>query len=130
MTTVPTLTPRAGAELAPLHDKWGWILALGIVYVIVGLLALGSVVMATAVSVFVVGIMMVIAGVAEVINAFQIKTWGKFLLWLVLGVLYVVGGFAACLGKNAPRNINPRRFRFPDASVNLCCPPARATMHG
>ncbi len=95
MTTVPTLTPRAGAELAPLHDKWGWILALGIVYVIVGLLALGSVVMATAVSVFLVGIMMVIAGVAEVINAFQIKTWGKFLLWLVLGVLYVVGGFAA-----------------------------------
>ena len=93
-TISPVLTPRPDTELAPLRDKWGWILALGIVYVIVGLIALGSVVMATAVSVFFVGIMMVIAGVAEVINAFQIKTWGKFLLWLVLGALYVVGGFA------------------------------------
>jgi uncharacterized membrane protein HdeD (DUF308 family) len=43
--------------------------------------------------VFVVGIMMLIAGVAEVINAFQIKTWGKFLLWILLGVLYIVAGF-------------------------------------
>src|SRR5262249_36492421 len=44
---------------------------------------------------FVVGIMMLIAGVAEVINAFQIKTWGKFLLWLLLGALYIVAGFFA-----------------------------------
>jgi uncharacterized membrane protein HdeD (DUF308 family) len=93
-TISPVLTPRADAELAPLRDKWGWILALGIVYVIVGFIALGSVVMATAVSVFFVGIMMVIAGVVEVISAFQIKTWGKFLLWLALGALYIVGGFA------------------------------------
>jgi uncharacterized membrane protein HdeD (DUF308 family) len=93
-TLSPVLTPRPDPELAPLRDKWGWILALGIVYVIVGFIALGSVVMATVISVFVVGIMMVIAGVAEVINAFQIKTWGKFLLWLALGVLYIVGGFA------------------------------------
>jgi uncharacterized membrane protein HdeD (DUF308 family) len=49
--------------------------------------------MATAASVFFVGIMMVIAGAIEVINAFQIKTWGKFLLWLSLGALYVIAGF-------------------------------------
>jgi uncharacterized membrane protein HdeD (DUF308 family) len=80
-------------EIAPLRAKWGWILALGIVYLITGIIALGSVVMATAASVFVVGIMMLISGVAEVINAFQIKTWGKFLLWILLGVLYIVAGF-------------------------------------
>jgi uncharacterized membrane protein HdeD (DUF308 family) len=79
--------------LEPLRAKSGWIIALGVVYVIAGIVALGSVVMATVVSVFVVGIMMVIAGVAEVINAFQIKTWGKFLLWLLLGALYIVAGF-------------------------------------
>jgi uncharacterized membrane protein HdeD (DUF308 family) len=78
-----------------LRAKWGWIVALGVVYVIVGVIALGSVVLATAASVLLVGIMMVIAGVAEIINAFQIKTWGKFLLWLVLGALYVFAGFVA-----------------------------------
>jgi uncharacterized membrane protein HdeD (DUF308 family) len=76
-----------------LHSKWGWIVALGIVYMVAGLIALGSVVTATIASVFVVGIMMLIAGVAEVINAFQVKTWGRFLLWLLLGVLYIVAGF-------------------------------------
>jgi uncharacterized membrane protein HdeD (DUF308 family) len=79
--------------LEPLRAKSGWIIALGIVYVISGFVALGSVVFATVVTVFVVGIMMLIAGAAEVINAFQIKTWGKFLLWLLLGVLYIVAGF-------------------------------------
>ena len=81
--------------LETLRAKSGWIVALGVVYVIGGIIALGSVVMATKVSVFVVGIMMLIAGVAEVINAFQIKTWGKFLLWLLLGALYIVAGFFA-----------------------------------
>jgi len=78
--------------IAPLRAKWGWIVALGVVYFIVGVIALGSVVMATVASVFVVGIMMVIAGAAEIINAFQVKTWGKFLLWLLLGALYVAAG--------------------------------------
>jgi len=88
MSTITEATP-----LAPLRAKSGWIIALGVVYVIAGLIALGSVVFATVVSVFVVGFMMLIAGVAEVINAFQIKSWGKFLFWLLLGALYIVAGF-------------------------------------
>jgi len=86
-------TSAASPDLEPLHAKWGWIVALGVVYVIAGLIALGSVLTATVVSVFLVGIMMIIAGVAEVVGAFQIKGWGKFLLWVLLGVLYIVAGF-------------------------------------
>jgi uncharacterized membrane protein HdeD (DUF308 family) len=82
----------AAPGLEPLRAKSGWIVALGVVYVIAGIIALGSVVLATVVSVFLVGIMMLIAGIAEVINAFQIKTWGRFLLWLLLGALYILAG--------------------------------------
>jgi uncharacterized membrane protein HdeD (DUF308 family) len=93
-STTGTSQPFGNAPLlAPLRAKSGWIIALGVVYVIAGLIALGSVVMATVVSVFVVGIMMLIAGVAEVINAFQVKSWGRFVLWLLLGALYIVAGF-------------------------------------
>jgi uncharacterized membrane protein HdeD (DUF308 family) len=84
-----------GAGIAPLKAKWGWIVALGVVYVIAGVIALGSVVNATVAAVWVVGIMMIIAGVFEVIYSFQIKTWGRFLFWLLLGVLYIVAGFIA-----------------------------------
>ena len=37
--------------------------------------------------------MMLIAGFAEVVNAFQFRTWGKFLFWVLLGALYIVAGF-------------------------------------
>ena len=81
------------ADTAPLRAKWGWILALGIVYVIAGFVALGSVVMATVASVLVVGVMMIVAGIAEIISAWQCKGWGRFLLWALLGLLYIVAGF-------------------------------------
>ena len=86
----PRLEPTGG--VAPLRAKSGWIVALGVVYAIAGLIALGSVVFATVVTVFVVGIMMLISGFAEVINAFQVKTWGKFLFWFLLGLLYMIAG--------------------------------------
>ncbi len=88
-----TMSGKALSGIETLHAKWGWIVALGIVYAVAGGIALGSIAMATVASVFVVGIMMLIAGVAEVINAFQVKTWGKFLLWVLLGGLYIFAGF-------------------------------------
>src|SRR5215471_3827313 len=91
--TMATPSFEPASRLEPLRSKWGWIVALGIVYLVAGLIALGSVVMATVVSVFIVGIMMLVAGVAEVVNAFQVKSWGRFLFWLLLGVLYIVAGF-------------------------------------
>jgi len=87
--------PGAGTDVAPLRAKWGWIVALGFVYVIACFIALGSIIMATVASVLIVGVMMIIAGVAELFNAFQIKSWGKFLIWALLGVLYIVAGFVA-----------------------------------
>src|SRR6516162_1898340 len=93
MTSVSDVPHSLGLSIAPLRAKWGWIVALGIVYVIAGFIALGSVAMATVASVLVVGTMMIVAGIAEVINAFQVKSWGKFLLWALLGVLYIIAGF-------------------------------------
>ena len=68
-------SPQGDSELAALRAKSGWIVALGVVYVIAGFVALGSIVIATVASVLIVGVMMIVAGVAELINAFQIKSW-------------------------------------------------------
>lgn len=96
MTNIANTMPSSHAsDTAPLRAGSGWIIALGIVYVIAGFIALGSVMMATVASVLIVGVMMIIAGVAEVFNAFQIKSWGKFLFWALLGVLYIIAGFVA-----------------------------------
>ncbi|AMA57141.1 HdeD family acid-resistance protein [Bradyrhizobium sp. CCGE-LA001] len=95
MTSASDTSQRLGlgSGIATLHAKWGWIVALGVVYLIAGFVAFGSVAMATVASVIVVGAMMIVAGAAEIIGAFQMKSWGKFLIWALLGVLYVVAGF-------------------------------------
>ena len=92
-----TLGPQGGLGegVRALRARWGWIVALGVIFMISGVIALGSVVMATQTAVFVVGIMMVMAGVSEIFTAFSVKEWGKFFLWLILGVLYVAAGIIA-----------------------------------
>ena len=81
-----------GEGVRALRAKWGWIVALGIIFMIAGVIALGSVLMATLSAIFVIGIMMIMAGVAEIITAFSVKDWGKFALWMLLGLLYVAAG--------------------------------------
>jgi uncharacterized membrane protein HdeD (DUF308 family) len=70
-------SPAVSSSTEPLRAKSGWIVALGVVYLAAGAIALSSVALATVVSVFVVGIMMVVSGAAEVINAFQVKSWAS-----------------------------------------------------
>jgi uncharacterized membrane protein HdeD (DUF308 family) len=88
------LKPARSVEIAALRAKWGWIVALGLAYLVTGLIALGSVLAATVVSVLLVGIMMIVAGIAQIINAFQLRGWGRFLICALLGLLYIVAGFA------------------------------------
>lgn len=84
-------------HLAPLRRRWGWIAALGVVYFVAGWIALGSVVLATAVSVWLVGLMMIAAGIGEVIGAFRISGWGKAMLWTAIGLLYILSGAVAIM---------------------------------
>ena len=73
---------KLGVRTEPLRAKWGWIVAAGIVYVLVGVGALGSVVAATAASVLVVGIMMIIAGAASITARGAIeRVGGVEVLW-------------------------------------------------
>jgi uncharacterized membrane protein HdeD (DUF308 family) len=94
MSSTENTGPRNLADaIRPLRAKWGWIVAFGVISLIAGVIALGSVVMATESAVFIVGIMMLIVGVAEIFAAFSVRGWGRFLLWLVLGALYVFAGY-------------------------------------
>ncbi len=84
----PALPPAS----EPPRAKSGWIIGLGVIYLIAGIVALSSIAFATAVTVLLVGIMMIVAGVAEVINAFQMRPWSRSLVWGLLGLLYIVAG--------------------------------------
>ena len=83
-----------GDGIRALRTKWGWIVGFGVVSVIAGIIALGSgVMLATATAVLIIGFMMLMAGVAEIVAAFNAKDWSHRILWLLLGALYVFAGF-------------------------------------
>lgn len=89
----PSPIDRRTADVpAALGGKWGWFVALGIVSIVGGFIALSSLFLATVVSVLLVGAMMVMAGVFEIVHGFQMRTWGRFFLWVLIGALYVLAG--------------------------------------
>lgn len=101
MTMASDNYPPAGSSLgsgiAALRSRWGWIVAIGVLLAICGVIALGSVMLATAVSVTIVGFMMVLSGAAEMAHGFASKSWGRFFLWVLLGALYALAGVFAIL---------------------------------
>ena len=93
----PSSTPASSATdaLHSIRAHWGWFVALGIAFIVLGAIALAHVLVATLASVLYVGALMVVAGVVQVIHAFRVQTWGRFFYWLLSGLLYAVAGFFA-----------------------------------
>ncbi|SNB62088.1 Uncharacterized membrane protein HdeD, DUF308 family [Arboricoccus pini] len=92
----PSRTPSfLGPDLTALHLKWGWFVVLGVVLLILGLIALGNLFEATIVSIYYLGALMLLGGIAEVIHAFGVKTWGRFAYWLLSGLIYCLAGILA-----------------------------------
>ena len=79
--------------LENLRKRWGWFLALGILLVILGMVALGSSVFMTLATMVFVGWLLIVGGVLEAAHACSCKGWGGFFIDLLTGILYVVVGF-------------------------------------
>jgi uncharacterized membrane protein HdeD (DUF308 family) len=79
-------------ERAHLRRAWWLFLALGLVSIIVGLMAISSTVIATMASVWVFGLLLLIEGISEVIHAIMVRNWRGFALHLVAAVLYLFAG--------------------------------------
>lgn len=88
-------THPAGGASAHFQRKWGWIVALGGLFVIGGLFALFNTLAATLVAIVYIAAAMVVAGGWEIFTAFHIRPWGRALLWGAIGALTLFAGLAA-----------------------------------
>jgi uncharacterized membrane protein HdeD (DUF308 family) len=77
---------------AELRRNWGWLLGLGILFVIMGCLGLGMVVGLTLASVLFLGVMLIIAGFSQIIDVFKSKEWRGVVWHALIAVLYILGG--------------------------------------
>jgi uncharacterized membrane protein HdeD (DUF308 family) len=78
--------------LERLSARWGWVLALGIVMTLAGVLALGATVFATLATVTLLGAVLFVGGLVDVVSAFTARGWRGFGLALVTGILAATVG--------------------------------------
>lgn len=97
MTDIPHSPKSLGGSITEVRSKWGWFVALGIAFLVLGVIAFYNVVIATVASVFFVGWLMLIGAVAEIIHAFGVKTWGSFFWWLLSGIVYAIAGIVTLM---------------------------------
>ena len=94
-----TADPQGRDAVAPtakaigIRKDWGWFLALGIVQVLAGALAVGFVFSATLASVVALGVLLLIAGSTQMAAALLARRWDGLFLFLLHGFLYGVAGF-------------------------------------
>ena len=89
MTNIKNMyTPVVGE----LKRNWGWILGLGILFLVLGCIGLGMVVCLTLVSMFFFGALLIISGITHIIDVFKHKEWKGIIGQALIAVLYIAGG--------------------------------------
>ncbi len=71
------------AGIEEIRRSWGWFLALGILFIILGMACIAFDVSATFASVLIFGWILLIGGVFALFQAFTVGTWSGFFLFLL-----------------------------------------------
>jgi uncharacterized membrane protein HdeD (DUF308 family) len=77
-----------------LAHNWGWLLAQGILLVVLGTIGLGMTIWLTLASVFIFGVFLLLGGGVQIFQTFKCRGWGSILGHALIAVLYVVAGFS------------------------------------
>jgi uncharacterized membrane protein HdeD (DUF308 family) len=85
----------AAAQLAffgNLRKNWGWLLAFGILAILLGILGLGMTFGLTLASIELFGILLIVGGAFQLFNAFKCKGWKSTVWHLLIALLYIAAG--------------------------------------
>lgn len=91
----PTETPVVDTFFGDAKKNWGWLLALGILSVILGTIGLGMTLILTVAGVLLFGVLLVVGGGFQVVDAFKCKGWKGTAWHVLIGLIYVVAGAIA-----------------------------------
>jgi uncharacterized membrane protein HdeD (DUF308 family) len=83
---------QVGLAAAALAKGWGWLLALGIISLILGVVGLGMTATLTIVSVIFFGVLLLVGGVVQLVEAFKHSGWKSTFWHVLIALLYIVGG--------------------------------------
>jgi len=87
-----TLSSLRSAVFGELKKKWGWLLALGVLLIVLGTLGLWMSFSMTLATVMLFGALLMVGGVFQLLNAFQLKGWKSVLWHVLIALLYIAAG--------------------------------------
>ncbi len=73
--------------------SWSWLLAIGMLLMLLGIVCLGTARTATTVSILVFGWILVFSGVAWLVGTFQARSWGGVFLYLLNAIIRGTTGY-------------------------------------
>jgi uncharacterized membrane protein HdeD (DUF308 family) len=91
MPTIPD-TVKADTAATPLGHRWGWLLALGIVQIVAGSIAIAVPVVASIAAVGIFGAVLLVTAALQLIHAFKVRAWPRSAWSGLGGVLYAIAG--------------------------------------
>ncbi len=91
---MPTVVLADGHMGHTIHEKWGWFLTLGIVFILAGFFALAMPLASSIAVTIVAAIALAFVGIVQIVQAFSVRSWGGFIWQLVIGVVLLIGGVA------------------------------------
>jgi uncharacterized membrane protein HdeD (DUF308 family) len=93
----PAAPHSLGEAIHRLRAKWGAIFAFGILLMLLGLASLAFAFESTLAMVTLNGVLFIVAGAAEIGVGMHARSWGRFFLWVIGGVLYIGAGLFCIL---------------------------------
>ena len=70
----------------------GWLLALGVFMIALGVIGLGMTYALTGIILFWIGILAILGGVGQLIDAFHHKKWSGLIWHVIVGLIYIAAG--------------------------------------
>ena len=83
------------AVFGEVRRNWGWLLALGIVFVILGFIGLGMTFAVTMASVLMFGVLLLVGAGAQFVDAAKCKGWKGIVMHVLIAFLYLIAGIGA-----------------------------------
>ncbi len=81
-----------GEAIHRLRAKWGALLAFGVLLMLLGAVSLVFAFFSTLAMVTLNGVLLLVAGAAEVGVGMHARSWARFFFWVIGGVLYIAAG--------------------------------------
>lgn len=91
-TSEETRSIIPGASWEAVRDHSGWFLALGILWIVLGTVAVVLPWLATVAAALTIGALLAAGGIMQIVQSFRCKRWRGTALHVVMGLLYLAAG--------------------------------------